>query len=300
MRVSHQHFLPQHETAEVVRRLLEDVDGVHTRAARALTAEVDEPLDGSGVALEDRLDRPVATVCHRAGDVAPVGEPPHRLAEEHTLHVAVHDHATANHTAYSRRVELQDILARRRMVRAYGPAAVPRDTIELIVATVRRAPSAGFSQGQRLLVVTEQETRNRIGELLGELQWVTEAPVLVVVGVREDDYHERYRKQDKLVEGEEIEWPVPYWHFDAGAAAMLILLAAIDEGYAAGLFGVFAEAMQPFKQLLGIPDDIDVTCCITIGEPADDSGWNDRTSRLTQARKPVDDLVHWERWSTAS
>src|SRR5438045_4059061 len=186
------------------------------------------------------------------------------------------------------------------MVRAYAPEPVPREAIERIVSTVRRAPSAGFSQGQRLLVVTEQATRDAIGDLLGSRQWVSEAPVLIVVGVREDDYHDRYTKPDKLVEGQEIEWPVPYWHFDAGATAMLVLLAAIDEGYAAGLFGVFMEAMQPFKQLLAIPNDVDVACCITIGKPADDSEWNRRTSRLTQARKSVDELVHWERWSTAS
>jgi nitroreductase len=81
---------------------------------------------------------------------------------------------------------------------------------------------------------------------------------------------------------------------------MLILLAAIDEGYAAGLFGVFAEAMTPFKRLLNIPDDVAVTSCITVGKPADDSSWDALTSRLTQARKAVDDLVHWERWATAS
>jgi nitroreductase len=193
-------------------------------------------------------------------------------------------------------VELQDILRRRRMVRAYQPEPVPREAIERIVGTVRRAPSAGFSQGQRLLVVTDAETRANIGDLLGEGQWVTQAPVLIVVGVREDDYHDRYRTPDKLVDGDEIEWPVPYWHFDAGAAAMLILLAAIDEGYAAGLFGVFAQAMSPFKQLLRIPDDIAVTCCVTIGKPADDSAWDNLTSRRTQPRKSVEDLVHWQRW----
>jgi nitroreductase len=193
-------------------------------------------------------------------------------------------------------VELREILARRRMVRAYATDPVPREAIERIVSTVRRAPSAGFSQGQRLLVVTDHDTRRAIAELMGPFQWVGEAPVLIVVGVREQDYHDRYSKPDKLVDGQEIEWPVPYWHFDAGAAAMLILLAAIDEGYAAGLFGVFVEAMAPFKQLLNIPADITVTCCITIGKPADDSSWDALTSRLTQARKPVDDLVHWERW----
>jgi len=193
-------------------------------------------------------------------------------------------------------VELKEILARRRMVRAYAPDPIPREAIERIASTVRRAPSAGFSQGQRLLVVTEQATRDAIGDILGSRQWVSDAPVLIVVGVREDDYHDRYTKPDKVVDGGEIEWPVPYWHFDAGAAAMLILLAAIDEGYAAGLFGVFVEAMAPFKQLLNIPDDVAVTSCITVGRAADDSSWDALTSRLTQARKPVDDLVHWERW----
>jgi FMN reductase [NAD(P)H] len=201
-------------------------------------------------------------------------------------------------------VELRNILQRRRMVRAYAPDSIDRETIERIVGTVRRAPSAGFSQGQRLLVVTEPETRREIAEILNigapveeEDCWVSVAPVLIVVGVREDDYHERYRKPDKLVDGREIPWPIPYWHFDAGAAAMLILLAAIDEGYAAGLFGVFMEAIAPFKELLNIPDDVDIACCITIGKPGDDSNWDHATSRLTQARKPVDDLVHWERWT---
>lgn len=195
-------------------------------------------------------------------------------------------------------MQLKEILARRRMVRAYEPEPIDRATIERIVGTVRRAPSAGFSQGQRLLVVTERETRRRIAELMGGDDWVSEAPLLIVVGVREADYHERYQRPDKLVDGQEIEWPIPYWHFDAGAAAMLILLAAIDEGYAAGLFGVFVEAMVPFKELLGIPGDVAVACCITIGKPADDSRWDALTSRLTQARKSVDDLVHWERWTS--
>src|SRR5204862_3588686 len=53
--------------------------------------------------------------------------------------------------AYSRAVGLREILERRRMVRAYEPDLIDRATIERIVGTVRRAPSAGFSQGQRLL-----------------------------------------------------------------------------------------------------------------------------------------------------
>lgn len=267
--------------------------------------ELHELADRRVVALEDRLHGPVASVRDPAADAVAFGDTLRRVPEEHALNESVDDHAPANHGAYSRRIELREILERRRMVRAYQREPVPRDAIERIVGTVRRAPSGGFSQGQRIVVVTEHDTRQKIAELFDEAEsvsqglepWIGSAPVLVVVGVREQDYHDRYTRPDKLQEGEEIAWPVPYWHFDAGAASMLILLAAIDEGYAAGLFGVPVESTEEFKNLLAIPDDVAVDCCITIGKPAADPNWSAVSSRSTQRRRPIDDLVHWERWS---
>jgi nitroreductase len=195
-------------------------------------------------------------------------------------------------------VELRDVLRRRRMVRAYEPEALPREVIERIVASVRRAPSAGFSQGQRLVVVTEEERRRRLAELIGERSWVGAAPVLIVVCLREDDYHDRYRASDKLAltGGTEVEWPIPFWYFDAGAAAMLILLGAIDEGYAAGLFGVPVEDLSAFRQELELPNDVEIACCITVGRPADDSEWAAKSSRMSQRRRQLEESVHWERW----
>jgi nitroreductase len=111
----------------------------------------------------------------------------------------------------------------------------------------------------------------------------------VVVCVREDDYHERYREPDKLRDdGTEIAWPVPYWWVDAGAAMMLILLAAVDEGLAAGFFGF--HRIEAVKALLGIPDDVAPIGIVTIGHPAPDR----RSSSLERGRKPA--LVHHERW----
>lgn len=199
-------------------------------------------------------------------------------------------------------MEFKEILKRRRMVRAYKEEQIPRDALERIVATVLRAPSGGFSQGHRLFVVTEPETRTRIAELFDEASsvaqgrepWIGSAPALIVVGTREASYHERYQRPDKLQDGEEIEWPVPYWHVDAGAAMMLILLAAIDEGYAAGVFGIPVEHQPAFRELLAIPDDVAVVACVTIGRPADDRNWSAVSSRLTQARRSLDELVRWE------
>jgi FMN reductase [NAD(P)H] len=200
--------------------------------------------------------------------------------------------------------EFRELLQRRRMVRDYLPDPIEREVIERIVGTVRRAPSAGFSQGHRLVVVTEPETRRELARLAGEDEyvemglprWISVAPVHVVVGVREESYHERYRKDDKLVDGEEIGWPAPYWYVDAGSMFLLLQLAALDEGLGTGIYGVPADVVPALKEVLGMPDDVHFVCVITIGKHPDDVDDSPLVSRLSQARLPLDELVRWERW----
>src|SRR5712691_8398062 len=123
-------------------------------------------------------------------------------------------------------MDFADVLRRRKAVRNYVEEPIPRETLERIVARGRRVPSGGFSQGLRLIVVTDQDTRAKIAELSDEHEyvamgfdpWISRAPAHIVIGTREEDYHDRYRQPDKLTEdGTEIHWPVPYWHVDAGA-----------------------------------------------------------------------------------
>ena len=202
-------------------------------------------------------------------------------------------------------MDLTEILKRRRMVRSYLPDPIPRETVERIVATVRRAPSGGFSQGHRLVVVTAPETRAELARLAGEDEyitaggqpWISTAPVHVFVGTREESYHERYRQPDKLRDGEEIGWPAPYWYVDAGAAFMLLQLAALDEGLGTGIYGVLPEDVPAVKTLLGLPDDVHFVCVVTIGRSAPDPQEPRLVSRLSQRRLSIDELVRWEHWS---
>ena len=192
------------------------------------------------------------------------------------------------------------------MVRHYEREPVPRETVERICRTVRRAPSGGFSQGQRLIVVTDAGTRRSIADLLNEDEWTAQgrepwmsvAPVHVVVCTREQDYHDRYNEPDKLAltGGVEIEWPAPFWYVDAGAAMMLILLAAIDERLAAGVYGVTVPEMKAFKELLGIPNDVHVVAGVTLGKGRPDPNASRVSSRFSQRRRGLEEVVHWERW----
>src|SRR3954468_2945757 len=196
-----------------------------------------------------------------------------------------------------------DLLKKRRMVRHYTGEPAPRDALERIVETVRRAPSAGFSQGQRGLVGDNPALLARIAALgddeplEGVEPWFETAAAQVFVMTREGDYHDRYQREDKLQDGEEIEWPVPFWHVDAGAAMMLVLLAAIEEGLGAAVYGIFGDFEDELRTTLHVPDDLTIVAGITLGRPRPDPEWSRRSSRTTQRRKTLEELVHWNRWS---
>ena len=196
-------------------------------------------------------------------------------------------------------MEFQDVLKRRRAVRTYDPRPVPREALERITnAAVVRAPSAGFSQGLRLVVVTDPAMRREIAVAAGEDEpgWGSAAPVHVVVLTREDDYHERYQRPDKLAitGGVEVEWPAPYWYVDAGAAIMTLMLGAIDEGLASAIFGVID--VPAVLGALGIPDDVRFVAVVTMGYAADTDPASTGASVFTQGRKPRTEVVRWERW----
>ena len=196
-------------------------------------------------------------------------------------------------------MRFDEIVRKRRMVRNYEDRPVDADVLSRVVDLATRAPSAGYSQGQRLVVVTDRETRRAIARLADEEAyvargmdpWMSRAPVHVVVCVREEDYHERYREPDKLdASGKEIEWPIPYWWIDAGATMMMLLLAAVAEGLGAGFFGT--HRLAGLKELLDIPEDVAPIGIVTIGYPAPDRP----SPSLARGRKP--DLVHYERWGS--
>jgi nitroreductase len=196
-------------------------------------------------------------------------------------------------------VDFEEVVAHRRMVRNYTDEAVSRQAIEGIVRAARRAPSAGYTQGQYLVVVTDPATRRQIAALANEDEyvkdgfdpWISSAPVHIVVCVSEADYHRRYQEPDKLEDGKEIEWPVPYWWIDGGAALMLVLLAAVDKGLAAGFFGF--HRMSGLNELLQIPPEVSPLGVVTVGHPAPDR----RSGSLKNRRKPLERIAHWERWN---
>src|SRR5918998_6217684 len=195
-----------------------------------------------------------------------------------------------------------EVVRRRRMVRHFAPDPIDRQVLERIAATAQRAPSAGFSQGQRLVIVTEPDRRRRLAQLVGEGfytqrgfdPWISEAPALFVPAVSARIYVDRYNEPDKrdpsLPPGTEDEWRVPYWWMDVGCTVMLILLAAVDEGLAAGFLGT--HRTDDLRTELGIPGDYSPVGVITVGHPLPDR----KSGSLKRGWASRDEFVRWDGW----
>ena len=114
-------------------------------------------------------------------------------------------------------MEFQDVVMRRRAVRRFEDGGVDQAVIERIARLAQRTPSAGFSQGQRLIVVTEPAARREVARICGEEAyeadfgpWISECAAQFIPCVSEGVYHRRYQEPDKTgPNGEEIDWPVP-------------------------------------------------------------------------------------------
>jgi nitroreductase len=196
-------------------------------------------------------------------------------------------------------MDFQDVVRRRRMVRNFDARPIDPAVVERILANGRRAPSAGNTQGWAFLVLEGREETERFwqtsfdeeGRRAFRWQGLFAAPLLVVVLSQKDAYLDRYAEPDKgWTDRAEDRWPVPYWDVDAGFAALLMLLTAVDAGLGALFFGVFEP--HRFRAAFGVPDAYTPVGALAIGHPLPDEGG----SSLRRGRRPSDEVVHRGRW----
>jgi FMN reductase [NAD(P)H] len=198
-------------------------------------------------------------------------------------------------------VEFAELVMKRRTVRRFEDAPVDREVLEQIARLAQHVPSGGFSQGQRLVIVTDPEQRRRAAETCGEEfydaegygRWISTCAAQFIPCVSREIYLARYREPDKLAEGEEADenWPTPYWWVDIGMTAMIVMLAAHDAGLAAGFAG--PQDIAALQAVLGLPEEFHPIGVIPVGRPLADK----RSPSLKRGWLPFEDYVHWDRWS---
>jgi nitroreductase len=157
-----------------------------------------------------------------------------------------------------------EAIRRRRSVRRYRNAVVPKDDLETIVDAGRLAATGSNQQPWDFVVVTEKPM---IVNFKVSGPWIESANAVIVV----------------------VMDPKSRWWVEDGAAAIEnMLLAGTALGY--GSCWVEGDALpheDTIKSLLGIPADKRVMALIPIGIPAEVP--NPR-------KKPLEEVLHWERF----
>ena len=157
-----------------------------------------------------------------------------------------------------------EAIRKRRTVRNFTGAAIPRADLETIVDAGRLAASGYNRQPWDFIVVTD---RGMIEQLKIAAQWMEQAGAIIAVV---------------------LDPATKYWLEDGSAAVQNMLVAATALGYGAcWLEGYTLPLESQFKALLGVPDDRRLLTLVPIGVPVE---WP------TKEKKPLEQVLHWEKF----
>ncbi len=165
-----------------------------------------------------------------------------------------------------------------RAVRQFRPQPIPQQVIADILTVARWSGSAKNTQPWEFLLVRDRETLKALAALDGFVKHLADAQLVVVL----------------VMAGENEESET----YDEGRLSERIGLAAWAHGVGSSIGWFAPNARTTAKQLLGIPDDRLVRTAISLGYP--DEAAQRARPKPAQARKPLGELVHEERYGRRS
>lgn len=171
-------------------------------------------------------------------------------------------------------METWDAIRARRNVRSYEQRSIGEDDLERILEAGRRTPSSSNEQRWDFVVVRDPDRLERLAHIWQGARHVPGSAVTVAL-VGPDPEEPRLRESIA---------------YDMGQLTMSMMLAAADLGIGSGHSS--AHNVEVGREVLELPEDKRVWWLIGFGYPADRS----LRPMSKPARRPLDDLVHYETW----
>lgn len=171
-------------------------------------------------------------------------------------------------------METWDAIRARRNVRTYRPDPVPAADLDRIAEAGWRAPSASNRQHWNFIIVTDREQLQALSTVWQGAKHIAGAAAAIAL-ILPHPADERMKLTDR---------------YDLGQATYAMMLAAADLGIGTGHSSVGDQ--ERAREILGVPDDHDVTYMIGVGYP------DDRPLKpiVKPNRLPFDEVVrngHW-------
>jgi nitroreductase len=168
-------------------------------------------------------------------------------------------------------MDLMQTIRARRSIRKFRDRPVEDANILAVLEAGRLAPSAKNMQDWRFIVVRDKTARSKLAIAALGQQFVAEAPVVIAACGTSD-----------LV----MTCGQPAYAIDVAIALDHITLRAASLGLGTCWIGAFYEDQA--KAILGVPEGVRVVALLPLGYPAEEP--------FPRPRKPLDEIVSWERW----
>lgn len=203
--------------------------------------------------------------------------------------------------------DIWEVLYTTRAIRRIKPDPVPNDVVYRLLDAAIRAPSGGNQQGWRFVVIRDQQTKARLGELYRECiaalfaSGYGQTPPGVTLTPAQAEAAERIRRSAQYLAGHFAEVPVYVLGciraaanagITAGAsiypAIWSLQLAARALGLGSTLTTVHRMREAQVKELLGVPEGFETAALVPIGYP--------RGTFAPGPRQPVEAVSFVDRW----
>ena len=166
-------------------------------------------------------------------------------------------------------MDVLEAIQKRRSVRKYTGAPVPREDLETIVNAGRLAASGNNKQPWEFIVITDPA-------------------IMAKLRIPQDHWSEKAAAYIAVVMNPESRW----WVEDAAAAVQNMLLASFALGYGAcWIEGYTLRNEELFKQTLGIPDNRRLFTLMPLGVPEEIP---------TKDKKSLEEVIHWQQYTPRS
>ena len=160
-----------------------------------------------------------------------------------------------------------EVVKNRKSVREYSEKEVKKELLEKIIDAGRVAATARNVQPWEFIITSNKEILKKICSMCPNGPFIKDAPYLIAVFSKDTKYY--------------IE--------DCSAATQNILLAI----EALGLGGCWVagdkkDYVEDIKKIFNVPEGYRLVSMISVGYP--------KKSQGPKAKKPVKEVLHWEKW----
>jgi len=172
-------------------------------------------------------------------------------------------------------MEFYEVVKTRRSIRAYKSDPIPEDVLIRVLEAMRIAPSGSNRQPWKFILVKGNDLKKKVGDACGNMKFVSDAPSIVVACGQNIHYNRGGYMGDQSM------------LIDVSIAMTHLILAARAEGLGTCWIGAFDN--EKLKDIIGIPEDVNVVAISPIGYPK--QGFSG-----PGARKQIEEIVSTDKY----